>query len=39
MGWIEANHGWPTAGIIQMSALSLAGAVLALAMKPSAMSL
>ncbi len=39
MGWIEANHGWPMAGIVQMSGLSLAGAVLALALKPSAMSL
>jgi len=23
MGWIEANHGWPMAGVIQMSVLSI----------------
>jgi predicted MFS family arabinose efflux permease len=39
MGWIEANHGWPVAGMIQMSLLSLVGAALALALRPSAMSL
>jgi predicted MFS family arabinose efflux permease len=39
MGWIEANHGWPMAGLIQISGLSLAGAVLALALRPSEMSL
>jgi predicted MFS family arabinose efflux permease len=39
MGWIEANHGWPAAGMIQMSLLSLVGAALALALRPSAMSL
>jgi len=39
MGWIEANHGWPLAGMIQMSVLSIVGAVLALALRPSEMSL
>ncbi len=39
MGWIEAHHGWPMAGMIQMSLLSIAGAVLALALRPSEMSL
>jgi DHA1 family inner membrane transport protein len=39
MGWIEANHGWPIAGMIQMSMLSLVGSALALALRPSAMSL
>jgi DHA1 family inner membrane transport protein len=39
MGWIEANHGWPMAGMIQMSLLSLVGAALALALQPSTMSL
>lgn len=39
MGWIEANHGWPMAGMIQMSLLSLVGAALALALRPSTMSL
>jgi MFS transporter, DHA1 family, inner membrane transport protein len=39
MGWIEANHGWPMAGMIQMSVLSIVGAVLALALRPSEMSL
>src|SRR6202043_4022820 len=34
MGWIEANHGWPMAGMIQMSVLSIVGAVLALALRP-----
>jgi predicted MFS family arabinose efflux permease len=39
MGWIEANHGWAMAGMIQMSVLSIVGAVLALALRPSEMSL
>jgi DHA1 family inner membrane transport protein len=39
MGWIEANHGWAMAGMIQMSVLSIIGAVLALALRPSEMSL
>jgi MFS transporter, DHA1 family, inner membrane transport protein len=39
MGWIEANHGWAVAGEIQISLLSLVGAVIALALKPSEMSL
>jgi len=39
MGWIEANHGWPMAGMIQMSVLSIVGAVLALALRPSEMAL
>jgi hypothetical protein len=39
MGWLEANHGWPMAGMVQMSLLSLVGAALALALRPSAMSL
>jgi predicted MFS family arabinose efflux permease len=39
MGWIEANHGWAMAGIIQMSVLSIVGAVLSLALRPSEMSL
>jgi hypothetical protein len=39
MGWIQANHGWPIAGMIQMSLLSLAGAALALALQPNTMSL
>lgn len=39
MGWIEVNHGWPVAGEIQMSLLSIVGAVLALALRPSEMSL
>ena len=38
MGWIEANHGWAMAGIMQMSVLSIVGAVLALALRPSEMS-
>ncbi len=39
MGWIEAHHGWPMAGMIQMSVLSIVGAALALALRPSEMSL
>jgi DHA1 family inner membrane transport protein len=39
MGWIEAHHGWPVAGEIQMSALSIVGAILALALRPEEMSL
>jgi hypothetical protein len=39
MGWIEAHHGWPMAGQIQMSSLSIVGAVLALALRPKEMSL
>jgi DHA1 family inner membrane transport protein len=39
MGWIEANHGWPMAGVIQMSVLSIVGAVLTLALRPSEMAL
>ena len=39
MGWIEKNHGWPMAGAIQMSLLSLVGAALALALRPSEMSM
>ena len=39
MGWIEANHGWPMAGMIQMSVLSIVGAVLALALRPSEIAL
>lgn len=39
MGWIETNHGWAMAGEIQMSLLSIVGAVLALALRPSEMSL
>jgi DHA1 family inner membrane transport protein len=38
MGWIETNHGWLVAGEIQMSLLSLVGAVLALALRPGEMS-
>src|SRR6202165_11473 len=39
MGWVEAHHGWPMAGMIQMSVLSIVGAVLALALRPSEMAL
>jgi MFS transporter, DHA1 family, inner membrane transport protein len=39
MGWIATHHGWPMAGEIQISMLSVVGAVLALALRPSEMSL
>ena len=39
MGWIEAHYGWPMAGEIQMCLLSVVGAILALAIRPSEMSL
>jgi MFS transporter, DHA1 family, inner membrane transport protein len=39
MGWIATNYSWPVAGEIQMSLLSLLGAALALALRPSEMSL
>ncbi|MGH9593663.1 MAG: MFS transporter, partial [Bryobacteraceae bacterium] len=39
MGWIEAHHGWPVAGEIQMSLLSIVAAALALAIRPEEMSL
>lgn len=39
MGWIVAQSGWVTAGDIQLSALSLLGGSLALALQPAAMSL
>lgn len=39
LGWIVGHHGWIVAAEIQMSLLSLVGAVLALALSPSEMSL
>lgn len=39
MGWIVGQGGWVTAGEIQLTALSLLGASLALALEPAAMSL
>jgi len=39
MGWIVGQSGWVTAGEIQLTALSLLGASLALALQPAAMSL
>ncbi len=37
MGWIVGHGGWATAGEIQLSALSLAGGMLALALRPAEM--
>ena len=39
MGWLEAGHGWAFAGEIQMTLLSILGAVLALTLRPKQMSL
>jgi predicted MFS family arabinose efflux permease len=39
MGWIVGRSGWVTAGEIQLTALSLLGASLALALQPAAMAL
>jgi predicted MFS family arabinose efflux permease len=39
MGWIAGHGGWATAGEIQLTALSLLGAGLSLALRPSRMSL
>jgi MFS transporter, DHA1 family, inner membrane transport protein len=39
MGWIVGRSGWVTAGEVQLTALSLLGASLALALQPAAMAL
>ncbi len=39
MGWLEAGHGWAVAGLVQMSILSVLGAILALTLRPKEMSL
>ncbi len=38
MGWIVTHAGWTTAGMIQISLLSLVGGVLAIALRPDEMS-